>query len=79
MKSLYKNVPETNLMKAKIKLLLHIHMIIIMCQLLTDKHFFTFKKFYKQKFGLTMDSSFSSILACHFLKFLESGPFRNIL
>ena len=35
--------------------------------------------FYKQKFGLPMDSQHSALLACIYLEFLESGPFTYII
>ena len=33
-------------------------------------------KFYKQKFGPPMGNPHSSVLACLFLEFLESDPFK---
>ena len=33
-------------------------------------------KFYKQKYGLPMGNPLSKILACLFLEFLDSGPFK---
>ena len=35
--------------------------------------------FYKQKFGLPMDSPLSDVIACIYLEFLKSGPFRHII
>ena len=35
--------------------------------------------FYEQKFGLPMGSLLSGVLACIYLEFLESGPFKYII
>ena len=38
-----------------------------------------YNTFYKQKFGLSMGSPLSGVLACIYLEFLESGPFKYII
>lgn len=87
-KSLYTNIPimkclnilRSHPKKSKEKLPLPIHKIIKICKLITNHCFFSFNIIlYKQTFGLPMGSPIRSVLACLFLEFLESGPFRYII
>ena len=86
--SLYTNIPvkkclhllQDYLSKIKTKLDLPVNKIINICDLITDQCFFQFNgTFYQQKFGLPMGSPISPVLACLYLEFLESGPFKKIL
>ena len=47
--------------------------------LCTSHYYFQYNTFYKQKFGLPMGSPLSWVLACIYLEFLESGPFKYII
>ena len=51
-----------------------------MCTLCTSHCYFQYNNiYYRQKFGLPMGSPLSAVLACLYLEFLESGPFRYII
>ena len=85
--SLYTNVPvgkcleqlKIHLVNLKPDIPLPIDTIIEICTLCTDLTHFEFDgQLYQQKFGLPMGSPISGILACIYLEFLESGPFRKI-
>jgi len=87
-KSLYTNIPvnkcitrlENHLKKSNISLPLPTQTIIKICKLCTQNCFFQYNGiFYKQKFGLPMGSPLSGVLACLYLEFLESKPFKYIL
>ena len=86
--SLYTNIPvkkcldslNTYLNETNTKLDLPTDTIIKLCTLVTNQCFFESQgTTYKQKFGLPMGSPLSGVLACLYLEFLESGPFKYII
>ena len=87
-KSLYTNIPvdkcieglHNHLRKSKSTFRLPISKLIKICTLYTSHCYFQYNNmFYKQKFGLPMGSPLSGVLACIYLEFLESGPFKYII
>ena len=83
--SLYTNVPIKKCLNLLLKHLKKINfnlpfppkIFIEIIRLITDMTYFQFNNnFYKQKFGLPMGNPLSGVLACLFLEFLESGPFK---
>ena len=87
-KSLYTNIPvdkciermHNYLRKSNTTFPLPISKLIKICTLCTSHCYFQYNNtFYKQKFGLPMGSPLSGVLACIYLEFLESGPFRYII
>ena len=69
-----------HLLKHQPTLPLPIDTIIKICTLCTDLNYFQFNgQVYKQKSGLPMGSPLSPFLACFFLEFLESKPFKHII
>ena len=82
--SLYTTYPSkcfnplaTHLRKIKFDSTLPINTLINICKHITYKTYFKFNNiFYKQKYGFPMGNSLSGILACLFLEFLPSSPFK---
>ena len=59
---------------------IYISKLLKICTLCTSHCYFQYNNiFFKQKFGLTMGSPLSGVLACIYLEFLESGPFKYII
>ena len=86
-KSLYTNLPfdrcieclHNPLRKSNYTLHLPISKLIKICTLCTSHRYFQYNIFYKQKFVLPMGSPLNGVLACIYLEFLESGPFKYIM
>ena len=87
-KSLYTNITvdrcierlENHFRKTNIILSLPISKLIQICTLFTSHCYFQHNNtFYKQKFGLPMGFLLSAVLACIYIEFLESGPFKYII
>ena len=87
-KSLYTNIPvdrcivclHNHLQISNFTLPLPISKLIKICTSCTSHCYFQYNNiFYKQKFGLSMGSPLSRVLACIYLEFLESGPFKYII
>ena len=87
-KSLYTNIPVNKcierlhnyLRKSNTTFPLPISKLIKICTLCTSHCYFKHNNtFYKQKFGLPMGSPLSGVLACIYLEFIESGPFKHII
>ena len=87
-KSLYTNIPvdkcierlHNYLGKSSTTFPLPISKLIKICTLCTSHCYFKHNNtFYKQKFGLPMGSPLSGVLACIYLEFLKSGPFKYII
>ncbi len=58
---------------------LSVSKLINIIELCTNQCFFKYNNiYYQQKFGLPMGSPLSGVLACLYLEFLESQPFRDI-
>ena len=71
------NLLATHLGKKKFNSPLPINTFVNICKNITNMTYFKFNnKFYKQKYGLLMGNPLSRVLACLFLGFLESGPFK---
>ena len=86
--SLYTNIPvdkcierqHNHLQKSNSTFPLPISKLIKICTLCTSHCYFQYNNiFYKQKFGLPMGSPLSGVLACIYLEFLASGPFKFII
>ena len=85
-KSLYTNIPVGRCIERlhnhlrKSNSTLPISKLNKICNLCTSHCYFQYNNiFYKQKFGLPMGSLLSRVLACIYLEFLESGPFKYII
>ena len=87
-KSLYTNIAvdrcierlHNYLRKSNTTFPLPISKLIKSCTLCTSHFYFQYNNtFYEQKFGLQMGSLLSGVLACLYLGFLESGPFKYII
>ena len=87
-KSLYTNIPvdrcierlQNHPQKSNTTFPLLISKLIKSCTLCTSHCYFEYNnRFYKQKFGLPMGSPLNGVLACIYLEFLESGPFKCII
>ena len=83
--SLYTNIPIKkclNLLATHLKIIkfdspLPINTLFNICKHITNMTYFKFNnKFYKQKYGLPMGNPLSRVLACLFVEFLESSPFK---
>ena len=71
---------ENHLLKTNILLLLLVSKLIKICTLCTLHCYFQHNNsFYEHKFGLSIGSPLRGVLACIYLKFLESGPFKCII
>ena len=83
-KSSYTNIPvdksierlHNYLRKSNTTFSLPINKLIKICTLCTSDGYFQYNIFYKQKFGLPMGYPLRGVLACIYLEFLESGPFK---
>ena len=63
--------------KNSIQFIIPINTLIDIYKYITNMIYFKFyNKFYKQKSGLPMGNPLSGVLACLFLEFLESAPFK---
>ena len=86
-KSLYTNIPvdrcierlHYHLRKSNSTLPLTISKLINTCTLRNSHCYFQYNNiFYRQNFGLPLGPPLSGVLACIYLEFLESGPFKYI-
>ena len=83
--SLYTDIPikkcpdllTTHLRKIKFNSPRSINTLVNICKHITNMTYFKFNNnFYKQKYGLPMGNPLSRVLACQFLEFLDSSPFK---